>query len=308
MTTIPIPVDLRCVTQARQLALDPVGTAAPAAGFLLVELPLPWPKDAGTHPALATVSALAQRHQMRLQAIVPDLGRAARGEALVVVHGGAGPRFTAYERRAAVVPIAQLDAAVDELVASSDLAPAPAAERSAIDVLLCAHGTRDRCCGSLGTALHARSMGRPDVHLWRTSHLGGHRFAPTALVLPSGTCWAWLDDDLLDAIVDRSVAPSDLRAHYRGSAAMPHPSLQVVEAELFARIGWGWVDHWRRGEVRHDTGDRWEVTVESELGTWRGVVEKTGTTPQPVCGDPLTMAAKHDDQLRLVELEALSPA
>ena len=91
MSTIPIPVDLRCVTQARHLALDSVGTAAPAAGFLLVELPLPWPKDAGTHPALGTVSALAQRHQMRLQAIVPDLGRAARGEALVVVHGGPHP-------------------------------------------------------------------------------------------------------------------------------------------------------------------------------------------------------------------------
>ncbi len=314
MTTIPL--DLRCVAQARQLALDPVGTAAPATGFLLVELPLPWPKDAAAHPALADATALAERHGLRLQALVPDIGRAARGEALVVVHGSTGPRFTGYERRAAVVAGSDLHVAVDALAATATptapptkKAPAPAtAGSSVVDVLVCGHGTRDRCCGSLGTALHARAADRPDVNVWRTSHLGGHRFAPTALVLPSGTCWAWLDDALLAAVLDRSRPPADLRAHYRGSAAMGHPSLQVVEAELFGRFGWKWLDHWRRGAVRRDAGDRWEVVVESALGTWHGVVEKTGTTPQPVCGDPLTMAVKHDDRLRLLELDDASAA
>ena len=50
----------------------------------------------------------------------------------------------------------------------------------------------DRCCGSLGTALAQELLADPlqlgdDVRVWRTSHTGGHRFAPTALVLPQGT-------------------------------------------------------------------------------------------------------------------------
>ncbi|MBV9923283.1 MAG: hypothetical protein JOY78_20875 [Pseudonocardia sp.] len=51
-------------------------------------------------------------------------------------------------------------------------------------LLVCTHGRRDRCCALDGRAL-VRALveaGEPDV--WECSHLSGHRFAPTALVLP----------------------------------------------------------------------------------------------------------------------------
>ena len=60
-------------------------------------------------------------------------------------------------------------------------------------LLVCTHGRRDRCCALDGRAL-VKSLieaGEPDV--WECSHLGGHRFAPTALVLPTGYLYGRLD-------------------------------------------------------------------------------------------------------------------
>ena len=48
------------------------------------------------------------------------------------------------------------------------------------DVLVCTHGTRDTCCGSLGTRLW-RDLDAGGATVRRTSHTGGHRFAPTAV-------------------------------------------------------------------------------------------------------------------------------
>jgi hypothetical protein len=285
-------LDLRCSTQARSQPADPLGTAVHAPAVLLVEVPLPWPADIADHPALVDVVPAAKRLGARLQGLVPVPERAAGGKALVVLHTTPDGPVRGYERHAAVVPADRLADALPEL------APAPAT-----DVLVCSHGTRDRCCGSLGTALHGGAQPRPGVHLRRTSHLGGHRFAPTAVLLPSGTAWAWLDDALLGAILDRRVPPAALAGHYRGSLAMPHPAVQVVEGAVFAAVGWDWLDHGREGRVVAQDGDRWTVRLDSTAGTWHGVVERTGTAPQPVCGQPIAAATKADDHLRLVLLE-----
>jgi hypothetical protein len=290
---------LRCVDQARGMDADPVGTAVHARAVLLVEVPLPWPKDVADHPALAgEVAALAAGLRARLQGVVPDPTRAARGEALVVLHRSDDGDFRGYERHTAVAEAGDLAAGVRAVAAST--APEPGR-----DVLVCGHGSRDRCCGSLGTALHAATAagGRPGLRVHRTSHLGGHRFAPTAVLLPEGTAWAWLDDALLGAIVDRRVPPAALRAHYRGSSAMPHPAVQVAECAVFAAVGWDWLDHARRGEVVAAEADRWTVRVDGGTAAWLGVVERTGSDPQPVCGQPLSAATKADDRLRLVALE-----
>ena len=60
-------------------------------------------------------------------------------------------------------------------------------------LLVCTHGRRDRCCALDGRALVKALVeaGEPDV--WECSHLGGHRFAPTALVLPTGYLYGRLD-------------------------------------------------------------------------------------------------------------------
>ena len=57
-------------------------------------------------------------------------------------------------------------------------------------LLVCAHEQRDPCCGLDGQAL-LDALAGPDV--FACSHLGGHRFAPTAMVLPTGYVYGHLD-------------------------------------------------------------------------------------------------------------------
>lgn len=79
-------------------------------------------------------------------------------------------------------------------------------------ILVCTHGSRDRCCGVLGGVIFAQlknqlKMMLPDA-VWQVSHLGGHRFAPTALCLPLGLLLGRIDVDDCSSIA-RAVMTND---------------------------------------------------------------------------------------------------
>ncbi len=295
-----VAVDLRCTVVARAMGTPVGGTAAAFGATLLIEVPQPWPKSIEDHPLLGELIPVAKELGIRLQGIVPARDPETPrngGDAIKLVlyrRTGSGSTFAGFER-------VEATAAVDELPTTvrgpwDKVAPADRTE-----VLICAHGKRDRCCGSLGTisATHAVANG---ITALRTSHLGGHRFAPTATILPEGTAWAWLDDDLLASIVDRTVDPAQLRAHYRGSAGIDHPAAQLIEGEAFFDVGWSWLDRPRSAQVRPDGDDRWRASVTDGTTTWSGTVVRTGRLPQPVCGEPIDAAKKFDDVLEIVEL------
>jgi len=238
---------MRCAQWARAEGVDPIGTAGCYDGYLLVERPLPWPRD---------VSDIVEAPPgVRVQAVVPE---------------GEERRQFLYRR-----PGREWFSGF---------------EGPGREVLVCGHGTRDVCCGSMGTALGNEVAGTlGDVRLWRTSHTGGHRFAPTAVILPEGTVWAYLDAASLRRVVRREGAPPvEL---YRGCTGLPSPAAQAVERVALAAVGWPLLDQPRRavalgaGRVRLETraGDAWEATV----------IEGR-RMPVPVCGEPAETAPKSD--------------
>jgi len=66
-------------------------------------------------------------------------------------------------------------------------------------ILVCTHGSRDRCCGVLGGMIFSQLKSQISQILpsavWQVSHLGGHRFAPTALCLPLGVLLGRIEPD-----------------------------------------------------------------------------------------------------------------
>lgn len=72
-------------------------------------------------------------------------------------------------------------------------APLPGTEVADPLLLVCTHGRRDRCCALDGRALAVAVAAVGEADVWESSHLGGHRFAPTALVLPTGYLYGRLD-------------------------------------------------------------------------------------------------------------------
>lgn len=78
-------------------------------------------------------------------------------------------------------------------------------------VLVCTHGSRDRCCGVLGGFIFAQLKRHLPDTTWQVSHLGGHRFAPTILCLPLGLMLGRVEsDDCMDiatAVLTHNQAP-----------------------------------------------------------------------------------------------------
>jgi hypothetical protein len=175
---------------------------------------------------------------------------------------------------------------------------------------VCGHGRRDPCCGRWGTLLHVELAARGSTaRVWRCSHTGGHRFAPTAITLPDGRAWAYADVALLDGVLARTGDVRALAPHDRGCTAFDQWA-QVVERALFVEQGWTWLD----GEVTRShtevaaDGGSAEVELEWRLadgttGRTRGEVEVTRILPVLVCGEPPDVAKKTSPELALRRLE-----
>ena len=75
---------------------------------------------------------------------------------------------------------------------------------------------RDVCCAVRGRAL-AGELVAEGADVWECTHLGGHRFAPTALVLPTGYAYGRLDTGgalaALKAAAGGGVDPWGCRGH-----------------------------------------------------------------------------------------------
>jgi hypothetical protein len=54
---------------------------------------------------------------------------------------------------------------------------------------VCTNGKRDKSCAIYGAALYRALAEKVGAAVWMTTHLGGHRFAPTLLTLPHGVCY-----------------------------------------------------------------------------------------------------------------------
>lgn len=295
---------MRCSTWIREQGVDPIGTAGSYDGYLLLEWPLPWPRDLSEVPALAPVLDALVGTGLRLQGLVP-LDGDEEARRVIRYARRPGPGFAGFERAERLVPVDGVVDAAIALASGADGDPSGARAASTDDVLVCTHGTRDVCCGSLGTALVLALSQDParfgsTVRLWRTSHTGGHRFAPTAIVLPQGTVWAYLDDDALRRVVWREGPLDDLLPRYRGCAGLGSPAVQVLEREAFGDVGWGWLDWTRSGEELDDGGVRLEATSPAgERRSWEGVVDVTRQVPVPECGRPIEEAKKSEPELHV---------
>ncbi len=123
------------------------------------------------------------------------------------------------------------------------------------DLLVCTHGTHDGCCATFGYPVYCllRHEHAPatdgQLRVWRVSHFGGHRFAPTLIDLPEGRYWGRLDAEAVARPVRRDGALSDLRRHYRGWSGLGSFFEALVEGAIFEREGWAWTSYLVSGEI-----------------------------------------------------------
>ncbi len=182
-------------------------------------------------------------------------------------------------------------------------------------VLVCTQGSHDVCCGAEGTRLAGELEARIDATaaaaggahhltgLYRVSHTGGHRFAPTAMTLPDGRMWAGLTMARVDSILTRAGRAADLAPTCRGWWGAEVGPAQVAERAVLAARGWSLDDHDRRVDLtgRPDGSILATVSITALPGAgpagasserWDVELAEGRTVPTVACRQPGGLPAK----------------
>jgi hypothetical protein len=288
-----------CCAVSEASGEDPAGTGTPFAGYLGIEVPLPWKRDVTeSRHFLQALREAVERAQSagligKFTGLVPDPEYSREGHVRVILLRRPPGLFAAYEKEEYVAPKGEVVALVEALAAEPDALSRFARYREDTshirDVLVCTHGSRDVCCGRFGRPIYKELRQRyaPEsegqLRVWRTSHLGGHRFAPHLLDFPEGRYWCRLVPEILENLVFRSGPVSRLRPFYRGWAALGKFE-QIAEREVFIREGWRWTEYSKTAEVikLDQNEDRAEVRIEyrspdSFLGAYEATIEADGS-------------------------------
>ncbi len=223
--------DVRCAELARALDEPLAGTAAHAPRWLCLEHPRPWARDTAEalNPAVSELATRSAAAGWRLT-LIRRPGRTTRLDRHRVLLADttlAGCRIHAFE---VSNPAELLDLDLAEPAAGL---PGTPLEDPAL--LVCTHGRRDACCALAGRAL-AVALEAAEPGIWECSHIGGHRFAPAAVVLPTGYVYGRLDVDSATA-ARKAASTGELElSHCRGRATWP-PAGQVAELAVRAHTG-----------------------------------------------------------------------
>ncbi len=258
----------RCADHARSIAVDPGGTAISAKAIILVETPRPWPKPVFDHQLLAGLGSTMDLHlgaarvlaaEPRTEQTTPRVTTYERGEV-----GAISNVFEPTDRDALLDLFDQFANEFPSRVTdhrSKDLAPELA-------VLVCTQGSHDICCGSDGVRFaNDLELAAPGLAVFRVSHTGGHRFAPTAMTLPDGRMWANLDVAATLSILDLTGDAAELTARCRGWWGATTGPAQIAELAMLAEMGWD-LDMLPREVDAIATDDGWRVDLTIAREPW----------------------------------------
>ncbi|OIJ96978.1 sucrase ferredoxin [Streptomyces sp. MUSC 14] len=297
----------RCATVSRSLDELVSGTAATATTWLLLEQPGPW-----------GAKALTSSH------LDPRLGRAleraAEGTGVRVAlirrpgrHADPGTPPLRHVYAAHTVPgnvwLRSATVRAPERLLDLDFTALGAGDHhsfgAALDgrphrgdplALVCTNGKRDRCCALLGRPL-AGELAASGVHgVWEVTHLGGHRFSPTVLVLPYGYAYGRAEAHTVEEALRGAREGRVVIEGCRGCSAWERPG---QAAELAVRTAAGEDRADVLGVVRTDgAAPHWQVTVAHTDGRlWRVTVAQGASLPPRAesCGaDVLGTPARMD--------------
>ena len=309
-----------CATVSQVLDEPISGTAATARTWLLLEQPGPWGAEALTSshldPTLGRALEAAARGTGVRIALIRRPGR----------HADSGVPATRQVYAAHTVPgNTWLHAATTcdpQDLLDLDFAALGTGDHRSFDAalrgrphsgdplaLVCTNGKRDRCCALLGRPLAAELAASGVEGTWEVTHLGGHRFSPTLLVLPYGYAYGRAEAHAVKEVLHRAQEGRIVVEGCRGSSAWERPG---QAAELAVRTSVGEYAADALAVVRTEgAAPRWEVTVAHTDGRhWRVVVAQGASLPPrpESCGTSVLGSPARMDVVAVRELKTAALA
>ena len=126
-------------------------------------------------------------------------------------------------------------------------------------LLVCTNGRRDVCCALRGRPIAQQLARRFGDQVWETTHTGGHRFAPTAVLLPVGYLYGRLDPPFAERLLTEAAAGRMVPQRCRGRSTWS-PAGQVAELAVRDVMGECGVDAVVVDEEEYDE-PAWRVRV-----------------------------------------------
>ncbi|WP_189002436.1 sucrase ferredoxin [Deinococcus roseus] len=246
-----------CAITARELGEDPLGSAPAPAAVVMLAVPYARWKH---HREVSHMSPAVQDVVRSLASVptlltlMPDPDYAPAG---YVFAARLNRTYRGFHQQSFLIAEANLEEAFIALLQEDWDALSPWEIESPERMLLvCTHGRHDSACGKLGYPIyrHLREQASAGTQIWRSSHIGGHRFAPTLLDFPEGRSYGFLDQQTAEQILWQTGGTEQLRGHLRGYMGMP-AFAQFLEGELFFQQGWSWTRTTRTLEVQALEGE-----------------------------------------------------
>jgi hypothetical protein len=144
-----------------------------------------------------------------------------------------------------------------------------------VHLLVCTNGRRDLCCAVKGRPVALGVAEERPEQVWEVTHTSGHRFAPTAVLLPAGTLHGRLDVASALELVSAAEHGETVLGGSRGRSTWP-PAAQAAELAVREEHGVRGLDDLEvtgHGEVtdgswetvvRHRDGRSWLVHIAAE--------------------------------------------
>lgn len=272
-----------CTSASASLAEPVDATAATARTWLLIEQPGPWGAKAlrasRLDPATGReLARLADGTGTRVALIRrpgrhADLGLPSRHR-VYAAHTAPGASWI---RTAEITDPAELTALDFAALGAGAHTGLGSPYEGAPLALVCTNGKRDRCCAVYGRPLAAELAASGGSEVWEVTHLGGHRFAPTMLVLPYGYAYGRVDAHHAKDILEAARAGRMVLEGCRGRSAWDRPG-QAADLAVRALTG----------------EDRTAAVVVEGVEGVEGV-ERTDATPDGRGGRAWTVRVAHTD-------------
>ncbi|WP_099238282.1 sucrase ferredoxin [Synechococcus sp. BDU 130192] len=270
-----------CAESSRKLGEDPIGWGVNTTYYLLLEYAQPWREnilesDPQFIPLLKFYQTFLTPRKIQIRPIFiwGESSSKDRSRAILLkqeqgfIRGYKRQEFT-ISKLAEVIPILETcftDS--DSFFATTD------SSQQQRDILICTHGTYDKCCGKYGKPFYRQAVRlvqelnlEDRVRIWQATHFGGHRFAPTAIEFPGGRYYGRLDEASLQSLLTRQGDLDFLKKVYRGWGVLPAP-VQILERELWYRHGWQWLDYEIDFQIldanKDETFFRCQITAQQE--------------------------------------------
>ena len=305
-----LEVGQRCSEITRSQEIDSGGTALRADLFLAVDVPLPWPKPVFNHQLLMGVEELLSNHSfpLRLVASVPENNNALTLTAYTL-------NDDSLNRQQWVFNPPDLSSLLERVLEGQTIEgfeEVPQEEQKR-ELWICTQGSHDVCCGSEGTSLALEASAKfSEVEIRRVSHLGGHRFAPTAITFPERRMWSHLNMEDLQTIFGVSSIDDKLTRKCRGWCGSKTGAEQVAEREGLKIYGRDWDGYVRKSEIISEENSEIRVQVDgihpesrSQVG-FEAVLQEVEKTPVLSCDKAGSIPNKWQTQYEIKKVNVHS--